>query len=715
MQRQRIAITATFTADPLEAPLAFWAHELGLPWRVEFAPYNQVFQQLLDPASLLSRNAQGINVVLVRFEDWQRHDSAASNGAQAQIQRSLDDLVNALLAATERSAVPYLVCVCPASPGLMADPDWAVFHREMQESVTKRLLDRRGLYLITPEQLAVTYPVESYHDPDSEELGQVPYTPAFFASLGTLLARRIYVLQTPPRKVVVVDCDETLWQGICGEVGPHGVELDPPHRALQEFLVAQHDAGMLLCLCSKNHEEDVWDVFRCRPEMPLRREHLVAWRLNWQLKSVNLKSLAAELQLGLDSFIFIDDNPLECAEVEANCPGVITLPLPQPAARIPRFLQNLWAFDHLSISAEDRKRTLLYQQNAQRERLRSEAPTLADFLAGLELQVRIEEPPRQSLARVAQLTQRTNQFNCTAIRRSEAEIKQLCQTGELHCLAAEVSDRFGEYGLVGAMLYRPNGEAVHVDTFLLSCRVLGRGVEHRMLRRLGEITVERGLSFVEVPFVPTLKNQPAQDFLEAVGASFREHRDASFIFRFPADVVAELTYGPESMARSGEPAEVASPRTDPAEASAPSRLHYRIATKVQSAEDVVQAIGDWRRRSRTRSEAGANSGTAFLAPRTPVEVSLAAIWGEVLGIEGIGLEDNFFHLGGDSLLATQVVSRVRQAFQVPLPLRTLFESPTVAGLAVAVLEHLADGADDLEMETLLDELESVAAEAPPAQ
>src|SRR5262249_39772843 len=160
------------------------------------------------------------------------------------------------------------------------------------ESFVARLLRRKSLHLITPGQLAATYPVEAAHDPDSDELGHIPYMPAFFAALGTLLARRIYALQTPPREVIVVACDETLWKGVCGEVGPHGIEIDPPRRALQEFLVSQHNAGMLLCLCSKNNEEDVWEVFRCRPEMPLHRDHLVGWRMNWQQKSANLQSLA---------------------------------------------------------------------------------------------------------------------------------------------------------------------------------------------------------------------------------------------------------------------------------------------------------------------------------------------------------------------------------------------------------------------------------------
>jgi FkbH-like protein len=292
-----------------------------------------------------------------------------------------------------------------------------------------------------------------------------------------------------------------------------------------------------LCLCSKNDEADVIEVFQQRPEMPLKREHLVAWRINWQPKSENLRALAQELQLGLESFIFVDDNPIECAEVEAQCPEVLTLQLPAEVERIPKFLAHVWAFDQLKVTEEDRERTALYQQNAEREQFRQAAPTLADFLAGLELTIEISELTPDHVERVAQLTQRTNQFNVTTIRRTEAEIQRLCQSAELECLTVIVRDRFGDYGLVGVILFAGQPNALKVDTFLLSCRVLGRGVEHRMLARLGELAQARGAAFIEVPYHPTPKNKPALDFLNSVGGDFKEVSEDGWLFRFPVEKI----------------------------------------------------------------------------------------------------------------------------------------------------------------------------------
>ena len=177
-----------------------------------------------------------------------------------------------------------------------------------------------------------------------------------------------------------------------------GITIPPAWMALQQFMVELAGKGFLLCLCSKNDESDVLDVFDRRPDMVLKREHLVSWRINWQPKSQNIRSLAQELNLGLDSFIFLDDNPVECAEVRAGCPEVLTLRLPIDGD-IEGFLRHVWAFDRLRVTSEDRQRTTMYKQEADRARFQRQAPTIEEFLAGLDLQVTIAEPaPSRSTA-----------------------------------------------------------------------------------------------------------------------------------------------------------------------------------------------------------------------------------------------------------------------------------------------------------------------------
>ena len=314
---------------------------------------------------------------------------------------------------------------------------------------------------------------------------------------------------------------------------------------MQQFMLELWSKGFLLCLCSKNDESDVLEVFDNHPDMLLKRDHLVSWRINWRPKSENIRSLAQELNLGLDSFVFVDDNPLECAEVRSGCPEVLTLQLP-PEEEITKFLGRIWAFDRLKVTSEDRQRTAMYKQELERASFQAQALTIDEFLAGLNVQVRFSEPSPSQLSRVAQLTQRTNQFNFTSMRRTEAQVQHLPESG-LECRVVEVGDRFGDYGLVGLMIFGDRNNALEVDTFLLSCRVLNRGVEHRMLNELGKLALERNLPMVIVTFVATKKNKPAADFLESVVAQFRLETAGGNRYIVPAACAAGVVFSQASV------------------------------------------------------------------------------------------------------------------------------------------------------------------------
>ncbi len=626
-----IAVTANFTAEPLAEPLAFWLRELGLDGDIRFAPYNQVLQQLLDPASLLATNTAGANVLLIRVEDWRRFSP------DADLDRQTSELVQAVENFTTRAFAPLIICLCPSAP------DFA----ETERSLAAAFAEMAGVHLATTE----LYPVADPLDAHGDQAGHIPYTPEYFAALATALARKIRALLSPPRKVIALDCDQTLWRGICGEDGPLGIEIDPPRRALQEFIIAQREAGMLLCLCTKNAPGDVDAVFAQRDDMPLRRDHITAARIGWGAKSESLRALAAELRLGLDSFIFIDDNALECAEVRAHCPGVLVLELPAEPERIPHFLRHVWAFDRARITDEDRRRAQLYSQQRASEQLREAAGSFEEFLAGLELEVRIAEPTAAQFPRLAQLTERTNQFNTTTIRRTEPQLRAL--TGE--CRVVEVRDRFGDYGLVGAMFFHAKNDALVVESLLLSCRVLGKGVEHRMLAHLGREALERGLEKVRVDFQPTPRNEPARLFLESIGGS-------------PLPATEAATLQPRAVAAPPAPAASVAPPDDD------SLQLARIARELTTPGEILAAL-----RARKRQRPSLRQPAE--PPRTPLERSLADLWEEVLLVEGIGIHDNFADLGGGSLHVAQVHSRLAGLLRRAVPITHLFDSPTIHTLS----------------------------------
>jgi FkbH-like protein len=667
-----VVLAATFTADPLIAPLGYFLREVGLPLGTNVAPYGQIFQQLLDPTSQFLGNRGGVNVVLLRFEDWLRDEGGRltwSAGQGQKLERNADDLVAALREASLASVVPIVVAICPPSAEAAGCAELIAVgdrFRAALDAVT-------GLRFL-PMQWCEDWSAAEIHDFEGDRLGQVPYTRRFFLALGREITRLAHALKNPPAKVIVLDCDNTLWDGVVGEDGASGIKLTSRHRDLQSFVLAKKQAGMLLCLASKNVESDVLEVFEQRKDMVLRAEDIVAMRVNWLPKSENIHALASELNLGLDSFIFIDDNPIECAEVEAACPGVLVVCLP-PSEEPRRILGNLWPLDVLDITDEDRRRSDMVRQNLARDRFAKSTDDLASFLAGLELQVTCSVPTAEHRARVSQLTLRTNQFNFTTKRRSEAEIDQLVSKG-FECRGIEVRDRFGDYGLVGVMLFSSAAEALVVDTFLLSCRVLGRGVEHAMLRALGALAKERGLARVELPFIATKKNQPARRFLDSLPAEMRE-ADGMLVVAVAAERAAALVYAPgcDSVEAPLDGAATESSVVLPAVVnSSRSERWSRLVRTIDHDDDLLVHLAQEARGSRQTSKPVAT-------PRTETERTLVAIWSDVLGVAEVGIEDDYVNdLGGTSLLAVSVFARIARELGVRLPLATLVEAPTIAAL-----------------------------------
>lgn len=709
MANGRIIITATFTAELLKLSLQYWMKRLGFTESIEFAPYNQVFQQLLNPSSDICRNESGANVVLVRLEDWMAKDQSFEDLREA-MRINVRDFVGAMKSVPNKNKVPYLVFICPSSPKLLEDVQRAGLLRQLQDLLITELVEENGIHVTGSEELFQHYPVQDYYDAEAEEIGHIPYTDEFFVGLGTSVARKILALRSAPFKVIVLDCDETLWKGVCGEDGPMGIELDSSRLALQRFMLERYNAGMLLCLCSKNNEEDVLEVFRQRNDFPLKLNHFASRKINWKSKSENLRALASELRLGIDSFIFLDDNEVECGEVRANCPDVLCLQLPKDPQLIPKFLNHIWALDIQSSTDEDRNRTISYQQNSERERLRNEYLSFKDFLRNLELDVQIKRPTKADSQRASQLTQRVNQFNISTVRRSVEEFERLLVSGELECLTVTVKDRFGDYGMVGLMLFREDSKTLHVDTFLLSCRALGRGVEHHMLARLGEVASSRAIDYVDFQYIRTKKNQPALNFLLMVNGNSSGETERDQLFRVPVGSLNEIIQklGEHEEAASNAPAKymATDSQGSSSELVIESRpdLYRRIVSQLSDVGSILDAIQETGMRVR-KIEAD-----SLIGSNSPVERAIADVWKEVLRIEGIRRNDNFFELGGHSLQATQVVSRLRKIFQTELTLTQFFDKPTVKQLADFLEHQQIEQAAPEDLAELLEDLEGMSEE-----
>jgi FkbH-like protein len=677
-----IVIAATFVAEPLEVPLAWLLREAGLAETLVFAPYNQVFQQLLDPDSVTASNAAGVNVLLIRLEDFIR-DEADTTRAAAILERAAAELLDVLTEHTRRANGTTLLAILAPTPQSTAQLDALLV--QLSEAALQHARTLNGLKLLQDSELAdLSGPDRT--DAARNNLAHIPYTDEYFAAIALAITRKIHAVKVPAAKVLVLDCDNTIWSGVVGEDGIDGVLISPPFLALQEFAVAQHAKGVLVCLASKNVDSDVLQLFEQRADMHLRLDHVVAHRINWEPKASNVRSLATELNLGLDAFVFLDDNPVECAQMRAALPQVVTLQLP-PEPQIADFLAHLWCFDKLTVTAEDAVRTQMYRQNSARLAMESTVGDIAQFISALEIKIDIATPGRDEWARVGQLTQRTNQFNTTTRRRTDQAVMALEAEG-VRVFRVRVSDRFGDYGLVGALFVAQSESGLTVDNFLLSCRVLGRGVEHAMLRHVGELALSHGLDCVSVLFAPTTRNIPAHAFLNSVAAQYAEPTADGVVYRIPAREAANLAHRP-----GHDPKEIIEARNADDKKSAASAVpgdsnaaiadrsarYMRLATQLTTGAAVLQQCT-------TDSYHSRPLDTPIRAPATDVETKLKQLWESLLSIDEVGVEDDFFALGGTSLLSVKLFADIERCFDAQLRLTAILEAPTIRQLA-RLIDH----------------------------
>lgn len=664
-----ITVIANFTVEPIGDILRFWVERLGLgPSRLEFSGYNQVFQELIAPNSLLASSELGVNFLLIRFEDWGRDQKESLR--TGTITAAVREFIGIFNAFAQRSRRPTILLLCPPSRIVSADLELARVLQSLEEDVRSAAAGLHGVSVIAADDVAALYPVKVVDDPESDRQGHIPFTRDYWVAMGTILARKARTVLQAPRKVIAVDADNTLWGGVVAEAEVNQVQVTGEWRRVQEFLQSRKQEGMLLVLVSKNKEEDVAAVFR-RSDMILRREDFVAWKVNWAPKSENVRALASELELGLDSFIFLDDNPMECAEVAAYCPPVTVVTLPAQAENASSFLGHVWVFDLPPATSADKGRTEQYRQQAERKQFQASVSSFRKFIEKLELKVELAALKPEQFERAAQLTQRTNQFNATGTRRTAAELASLLASGERQALLVRVRDRFGEYGEVGLCVYSPQASELHVENFLLSCRVLGKGVEHRMLAALGQVADEFGKGYVAIPFRRTERNEPAEKFLESVGSAFRQ----GDLYRFPAAVAKAIVFDPGNVKEALPVADGASAAK--ASSAAPACDFGEIAGKLATVSDIHLAI-----RQKYLSNRPALK-IEYVPPRNASEQALAEIWANVLNLDRVGIHDNFFDLGGDSVLSIQIISRAGQ-FGLRFTLRQQFQYPTIAELASVI-------------------------------
>ncbi|MCL2218654.1 MAG: HAD-IIIC family phosphatase [Chitinispirillia bacterium] len=354
-------------------------------------------------------------------------------------------------------------------------------------------------------------------------LSQMPIDPKLAPRFGEWFSRQIEIIAMKRKKCIILDLDNTLWSGISGEDGVDGIKMGEDYpgnafRFFQSYLLELNRKGIILTICSKNNESDVMPILENHPDMLLKKEHFSAYRINWDNKADNIIGIARELNIGLDSMVFVDDNPAERELIRQAFPQVAVPEFPIQPYHYPAFINMLTntCFSAYALTQEDADKTRQYKENSERAQHKTQFTDMDAYLRSLEIKLTAEKLNEFNRARFAQMTQKTNQFNLTTKRYTETEIQSFADNGGL-IYGLRVSDKFGDNGLTGLIIITINGQTAYIDTLLLSCRVLGRGIESAFTRHILAKLKIKGITRVDAAYIKTDKNIQVENFYDSVG------------------------------------------------------------------------------------------------------------------------------------------------------------------------------------------------------
>lgn len=534
VSRCRVVILRSFTVEPLVPLLKAIGLLEGLELSIEVGMFNAYQQELLGTTSTLYQAQPDVLILAIQTRDfvsdlWDSFSGLDAKAASQIVTEALDQ-IGAWVRAFRKQSTAQLIVHNFELPMVVAqgilDGQMEMSQRASIQSLNEglRLLARsfEGVSILDYDGLVSFHGRFHWFDAPKWATAGFPISASCVPFLPQEWLRFIYAVAGPVKKVLVTDLDNTLWGGLAGEDGLDGIRLgtapmEAGFRELQAAILDLYHRGILLAICSKNNEVDAIRILENHPGMLLRPQHFSALRINWQDKAQNLREIAAELNVGLDSLVFMDDNPAERRLVRMEIPEVTVIELPEDSSSFARALRERVCFDRLTITEEDRVRQLQYQDQRRRVELSRAATTLEEFYWSLGQVVTLSPLQPETIARASQLTRKTNQFNVTTKQYGEESMRSVAETPGWSIWTVNVADRFGDNGLVGILITHTEREVCEIDTLLLSCRVIGRKIESAILAHLLAESRRQELSEVCGKFKPTNKNQAASRVFEEHG------------------------------------------------------------------------------------------------------------------------------------------------------------------------------------------------------
>ena len=538
----QIKLAATFTIDPIVPHLGTALIAQGISIAdFEIADYDQI-PILAQQQGFGSIEDPDLIIALWRIEDLLVADLenflAGDDSSFSKMETGIDQYLLSISNVTKNTSAQF-ICAIPLRPNVpsvgRADHTQTARLDYLYSYAVRRTFEILGnkdrIHLFSMEcALDLVAPSERY-DVRNYLMYRQPFTADTTWAIGRALAAHIVSLRTVPPKVIVLDCDNTLWGGIVGEDGIAGIKLgdDFPgsaFRYLQREVRQLKERGIMLAIASKNDEFAVHEVFDSHDAMVLKRDDIIVERINWMDKADNIVEIVSELNIGLDSVLFVDDSDHEISTVKSKLPMVRCIKIPSDPEEIPGIIARSGLFDNLAVSSEDRQRT----QMMQAEQLRSsekQAMSHQEFLSSLELKVTFGIAQDSHLARITQLINKTNQFNLSTIRKDEAKVATISSSNDHSIYWFKVSDKFGDYGLVSVVIIEKTSSTTsRIETFLMSCRVLARGIEQAIIAIIGECEAAAGADTLTGYYVKSDKNTMVADLYDRLGFDLKSADDS---------------------------------------------------------------------------------------------------------------------------------------------------------------------------------------------
>ena len=530
----KIALLGSFTLNGLETTLRVKCATNKIACQTYVAGYNQYHQETLDPESELYKFSPDISFLILDIRSilgnlFYSPYSVSASARREFVQKQAKEIIDIAKGFLEKSKSKLVITnfVIPTySPFGIFETKAEYSLQDMVKDLNSLMVEESrktpSLYVYDFNGFVTRYGENNIFDFRQFHYGDIKVALDYIPYLAEDLMGYVKPATGRNRKCIVLDLDNTLWGGIVGEDGFDGIKLGPksPGSAYIEFqrhLLSLHRRGIILAINSKNNPDDALKVIREHPYMVLHEENFACVKINWNDKISNMRQIAAELNIGLDSMVFFDDDPVSRELMSKMLPEVVTVELPTDPSLYAPTIMRMNDFNVLNITTEDMKRGEMYLQQRKTAELQSRTSNLEEFLSQLGTRIKIKKVDSFTIPRVSQLILKTNQFNLTTHRYQEEDIRRLSRDDRALIGCAHVEDKFGDNGITGAFIVFKDPAVWTVDTFLLSCRVMGRGVEDAMMSYILSEAKKEGIKTVRAQYLPTSKNKPCEPFLEKYG------------------------------------------------------------------------------------------------------------------------------------------------------------------------------------------------------